>query len=91
MEEIVAAHPAVAECAVIGIADELKGQVPMGFVVLKADAAIDPADIERDVVAMVRDRVGPVASFKHVVVVQAIAQNAIGQDSASYDTLHRRR
>lgn len=79
MEEVVAAHPAVAECAVIGRADELKGQVPIGFVVLKANADIDQAGVERDVVAMVRDKVGPIASFKRVVVVKQLPKTRSGK------------
>ena len=64
MEEVLAAHPDVAECAVIGVADELKGQLPCGFVVLKAGVTRDAAEIEREVVALVRDAIGPVAAFK---------------------------
>jgi acyl-coenzyme A synthetase/AMP-(fatty) acid ligase len=79
MEEVVAAHGAVAECAVIGTADELKGQVPMGFVVLKVNADIDPDDLEREIVAMVRQRIGPIGSFKHVVVVKQLPKTRSGK------------
>ena len=63
IEEVLAAHPDVAECAVIGVADVLKGQVPLGLLVLKAGAARAAAEIEREAVALVRERIGPVASF----------------------------
>ena len=66
MEEVLAAHPDVAECAVVGVADELKGQVPVGFVVLKAGVDRDDADIAAELVARVRDEIGPVAAFKQV-------------------------
>jgi propionyl-CoA synthetase len=75
MEEVLAAHPAVAECAVIGVADALKGQVPRGFVVLKAGAACDPAEL----VAMVRERIGPVAAFKRVDIVDALPKTRSGK------------
>ena len=63
MEEVLAAHPDVAECAVLGIKDELKGEVPCGFIVLKAGVNRPPSEIEKEIVALVRDKVGPVASF----------------------------
>lgn len=64
MEEVLASHPAVAECAVIGIADALKGEVPCGFVVLKSGVTDNPADIEKQLVARVREQIGPVAAFR---------------------------
>jgi propionyl-CoA synthetase len=64
IEEVLAGHPDVAECAVIGAADEMKGQLPLGFLVLKAGVDRDPADIVAETVAMVREKVGPVAVFK---------------------------
>src|SRR5207244_1566305 len=64
MEEVLATHPDVAECAVIGVADELKGQVPIGFVVLKAGAERKADELCGELVALVRDRIGAVASFK---------------------------
>ena len=67
MEEVLSSHPDVAECAVIGIADQLKGQVPCGFIVLKLGVTRDPKDIEREIVHLVRDKIGPVAAFKLVV------------------------
>ncbi|WP_048644771.1 propionyl-CoA synthetase [Nitratireductor soli] len=78
MEEVVAEHPAVAECAVIGIADALKGQVPCGFVVLNGKAA-DIATIEKELIAMVRERIGPVAAFKRVVPVKRLPKTRSGK------------
>ncbi|MEL7117937.1 MAG: propionyl-CoA synthetase [Bacteroidota bacterium] len=80
MEEVVASHNAVAECAVIGIEDELKGQIPVGFVVLKAGtSSITPEQIEKELVKMVRDKVGPVASFKRVVVANRLPKTRSGK------------
>src|SRR6202042_3183147 len=64
MEEVLASHPAVAECAVIGVADPMKGQVPRGFVVLKAGVEVDADTLRDELVALVRDQVGAVASLK---------------------------
>lgn len=79
MEEVVAAHPDVAECAVIGIHDELKGQVPVGFVVLRAGVTKDAADLERELIKMVRERIGPVAAFKKATVVQRLPKTRSGK------------
>ena len=79
MEEVVAEHPDVAECAVIGIADEMKGQVPCGFIVLNAGVARDAGAIEREVVGLVRDRIGPVAAFKTVVTVKRLPKTRSGK------------
>lgn len=79
MEEVLAEHPDVAECAVIGIADTMKGQVPCGFVVLNAGVTRDPAELEREVVAQVRDRIGPVAAFKTVVPVKRLPKTRSGK------------
>jgi len=79
MEEVLAAHQAVAECAVIGVADQLKGQLPLGLVVLKAGVDIDPADLEAELVQMVRDEIGAVASFKRVVVVARLPKTRSGK------------
>lgn len=79
MEEVVAAHPAVAECAVIGVSDSLKGQIPIGFVVLKAGSRIEPAELERQLVGMVRDKVGPVAAFKRVIVSRRLPKTRSGK------------
>jgi propionyl-CoA synthetase len=79
MEAVIAAHPAVAECAVIGVDDELKGQVPRGLVVLKAGASVDPAQLRAELVAQVRDQIGPVAAFKTVDVVPALPKTRSGK------------
>jgi propionyl-CoA synthetase len=79
MEAVVAAHPAVAECAVIGVANPIKGQVPRAFVVLKSGADIDPDQLQSEVVAAVRDQVGPVAALKSVVVVPALPKTRSGK------------
>jgi propionyl-CoA synthetase len=79
MEEVLASHPAVAECAVIGVADSLKGQVPRGFVVLKAGVSVDESALASELIAMVRDQVGAVASFKDVAVVPALPKTRSGK------------
>jgi propionyl-CoA synthetase len=79
MEEVLASHPAVAECAVIGVADELKGQLPVGMVVLKAGVDTAPAQVETELVALVRDRIGPVAAFKQVTVVVRLPKTRSGK------------
>jgi propionyl-CoA synthetase len=79
MEEVLASHPAVAECAVIGVRDELKGEVPCGFVVLKAGMSRLPQEIEAELVAAVRERIGPVAAFKVAVVVDRLPKTRSGK------------
>ncbi len=79
MEAVVATHPMVAECAVIGVHDELKGQLPRAFVVLKSGADIDPEQLQREIVDAVRDEIGPVAAFKSVVVVPALPKTRSGK------------
>ena len=79
MEAVVAAHPDVAECAVIGVRDDLKGQVPRAFVVLKAGSHIDPEILQQEVVEAVRDQVGPVAALKRVVVVPGLPKTRSGK------------
>ena len=79
MEAVVASHPDVAECAVIGVHDDLKGQIPRAFVVLKAGSTIDADDLQRQVVAMVREEIGPVAAFKEAVVVPALPKTRSGK------------
>ncbi|MFQ5610397.1 MAG: AMP-binding protein, partial [Woeseiaceae bacterium] len=79
MEEVLAAHPDVAECAVVGVADDLKGQLPVGCLVLKAGANREPANIIDDVVQMVRDQIGPVAAFKKAVVVTRLPKTRSGK------------
>lgn len=79
MEEILAAHPDVAECAVIGVADPLKGQLPLGFMVLKSGVDRPHEDIVKEVVRMVRDQIGPVAAFKQAVVVPRLPKTRSGK------------
>jgi len=79
MEEVVGAHPAVAECAVVGLPDELKGQLPVGFVVLKDGADVDPGDLERELVQRVREEIGAVAAFKRVLVVPRLPKTRSGK------------
>ena len=79
MEEVVAEHPDVAECAVIGMADQMKGQIPCGFVVLNHGVNRDSGEIEKEVVGLVRDRIGPVAAFKTVVTVKRLPKTRSGK------------
>jgi propionyl-CoA synthetase len=79
MEEVLASHPDVAECAVVGVSDELKGEIPMGFVVTKAGVARGDAEIVRELVDLVRDRIGPVASFKIAAVVKRLPKTRSGK------------
>ncbi|MHA1597134.1 MAG: propionyl-CoA synthetase [Alphaproteobacteria bacterium] len=79
MEEVLSAHPDVAECAVLGVADDLKGQLPVGFMVLKAGVDRDNADIVGEVVQMVRDKIGPVAAFKMAAVVSRLPKTRSGK------------
>ncbi len=79
MEEVVAHHPAVAECAVVGVADEMKGQVPMAFVVFKAGMSPEHFQVEYEVVQLVREKIGAVASLKTVVVVQRLPKTRSGK------------
>ncbi len=79
IEEVLAAHPDVAECAVIGAADELKGQLPLGFLVLKAGVKRNPDDIVAETVKLVRERVGPVAVFKKAAVVGRLPKTRSGK------------
>jgi propionyl-CoA synthetase len=79
MEEVLAAHPDVAECAVMGVADALKGQVPLGLLVLKSGVARASSEIEAEAVALVRERIGPVASFKAALVVERLPKTRSGK------------
>jgi propionyl-CoA synthetase len=79
MEEVLASHPAVAECAVIGVNDELKGQIPRGFVVLKAGVDADPAVLSAELVQLIRDRIGPVAALRRVDIVPALPKTRSGK------------
>ncbi len=79
MEEVLAAHPDVAECAVVGVADQLKGQLPVGFLVLNAGVERNEADIVKEVVSMVRSEIGPVAAFKTAAVVKRLPKTRSGK------------
>jgi propionyl-CoA synthetase len=79
MEEVVASHPDVAECAVLGVKDEVKGETPCGFVVLKAGVNRPQHEIETEVVQLVRDRIGPVAAFKMAFVVSRLPKTRSGK------------
>ena len=79
MEEVLSGHSDVAECAVVGVADPLKGQVPVGFVVLKTGVEKDDDDVAAELVARIRDEIGPVASFKEARVVRALPKTRSGK------------
>jgi len=79
IEEVLASHPDVAECAVIGVTDALKGQVPLGLLVLKAGVRRSPAEVEHEAIELVRDRIGPVASFKTALVVTGLPKTRSGK------------
>ncbi len=72
MEEVLASHPDVAECAVAGVADDVKGEIPLGFVVLKSGVTRDHKKIATELIGMVRERIGPIASFKNVVIINRL-------------------
>jgi len=79
MEEVLSSHKDVAECAVIGVADQLKGQVPLGFLVLKNGVTRDYNEITKEVVQLVRDEIGPVAAFKLAIVVDRLPKTRSGK------------
>ncbi len=79
MEEVIAGHPDVAECAVMGVADDLKGQVPLGMMVLNAGVDRNPEDIVKEVILRVRDKIGPVAAFKTATVVKRLPKTRSGK------------
>ncbi len=79
MEEVLADHPDVAECAVIGVADQLKGQLPVGFVVLNAGVERPYETISSELVALMRERIGPVAAFKQAIVVNRLPKTRSGK------------
>ena len=79
MEEVLAEHQSVAECAVVGISDSLKGQIPIGFVVLKNGVNIDSETISKECIQAIRDKVGPVAVFKKVFVVKRLPKTRSGK------------
>ncbi len=79
MEEVLASHDAVAECAVIGVYNELKGQVPVGFVVLKSGVTIEEVVLEKELIAMVRHKIGAVASFKRAMIAERLPKTRSGK------------
>jgi propionyl-CoA synthetase len=79
MEEVLASHPDVAECAVLGIKDELKGEVPCGFIVLKAGVNRPPTEIEKECIALIREKIGPVAAFRLAVTVARLPKTRSGK------------
>ena len=79
MEEIVSSHKSVAECAVVGIEDEMRGQAPVGFVVLKSGETITEAQLEKELIAMVRDKIGAVAFFRRAVIVKRLPKTRSGK------------
>ena len=79
MEEVLASHPDVAECAVMGVADQLKGQLPVGLLVLSAGVEKPNEEIVKEVVQLVRDRIGPVAAFKLATVVKRLPKTRSGK------------
>jgi propionyl-CoA synthetase len=79
IEEVLASHPDVAECAVTGVADQLKGQVPLGFLVLKAGVNRESGEVVSEVVRMVREQIGPVSSFKTATVVKRLPKTRSGK------------
>jgi propionyl-CoA synthetase len=79
MEEVLAGHPAVAECCVVGVADEIKGQVPVGFVVVKAGVDRPESEIVAELVARVREQIGPVAAFRQAAVVARLPKTRSGK------------
>jgi propionyl-CoA synthetase len=79
MEEVLASHPAVAECAVIGVQDSFKGQIPRGFVVLKAGVSAEPDALSAELVTLIRDRIGAVAALRRVDVVAGLPKTRSGK------------
>ena len=79
MEEILSENASVAECAVLGIADNLKGQIPLGLIVLKSGVTKKPEDISKECIQMIRDKIGPVAAFKSIVVVKRLPKTRSGK------------
>ncbi|MEH0022084.1 MAG: propionyl-CoA synthetase [Desulfobacter sp.] len=79
MEEAIAGHPDVAECAVMGVEDQLKGQIPLGMMVLNAGVDRDPDEVVKEVVKLVREKIGPVAAFKTATVVKRLPKTRSGK------------
>ncbi|MDB2590334.1 propionyl-CoA synthetase [Candidatus Thioglobus sp.] len=79
MEEIIATHPAVAECAVIGRSDDLKGQMPLGFTILKSGVDTDHSDIKKALVQLMREKIGAVACYKDTIIVERLPKTRSGK------------
>lgn len=79
MEEVIAAHPAIAECCVVGTHDDMKGQIPIGFVLVKDGATIDHDELEEELVDMVRDKIGAIACFRRAMVVERLPKTRSGK------------
>jgi len=79
MEEVLASHPEVAECAVFGVADQLKGELPLGMVVLKAGSELEEEALRKELVTLVRQKIGPVAAFKLVMTVKRLPKTRSGK------------
>ena len=79
IEEVLSEHQSVAECAVLGIADKLKGQLPIGLIVLKAGVDKDNETISKECIQMVRDKIGPVAAFKVAIVIKRLPKTRSGK------------
>lgn len=79
MEEVVASHPAVAECCVVGASDEMKGQIPVGLVLIKDGATIDHDELEEELVDMVREKIGAIACFRRALVVDRLPKTRSGK------------
>ena len=79
MEEVLSSHPDVAECAVIGVEDQMKGQLPLGFLVLKSGVTKEADEVVAEIVALVRQQIGPVAAFKQATVVQRLPKTRSGK------------
>ncbi len=79
MEEVVASHPAIAECCVVGAHDDLKGQIPIGLVLIKDGATIDPDELEDELVEMVREKIGAIACFRRAIVVERLPKTRSGK------------
>ena len=79
MEEVLSGHPDIAECAVVGVADDIKGEVPVGFVVTKAGVSRADGDIVRELIDRIRQQIGPVAGFKTALVVKRLPKTRSGK------------
>ncbi|MCG8325326.1 MAG: propionyl-CoA synthetase [Thiotrichales bacterium] len=79
MEEVLSAHPDIAECAVIGVNDDMKGQLPLGLVVLKSGVTREHADITAELIQLIRDKIGPVAAFKLAIIVKRLPKTRSGK------------